>query len=335
MEESVRNAALLVIALAVSSNVYAQGDSGGPFKNGLFQGFESEQAAKAFGCTMAVNKALSTAGDGWGYNTGATPFNLAPDGKLNVFQQDRIISRETKGDTETIEFKSDQLVNYEKGNPVYETVRKTVTIKRNGGQVVAIAHPQDVKKLAAGLTAMKASGEKSDYKLLKSTETTFKSKSDGGCVTDQKAYVLTKDEKGNGTETQVTYDSAFCEGLKPTIARVGANNAAECGTLLSSAERIFNERNNALKAEGKTFAVSGLMYGDAKESAKYANSTLTMSMAIANCVQEQQGSGGLGGMGMPGMGAYLGTGMMSDMYKKTGPAKSDLKKSLKVNPAVK
>jgi len=335
MEESVRSTALLVLVVSASSIVHAQ--DGGPF-SGSYQAFESNELAKASGCINAVNKALMT-DNGYAYNTSYPPFSLAIDGKTNVMQQDRIISRETKGDTETVEYKSNEILSYENGKPVYDNVRKIVIIKRKDGQIVAVTHPQDMKRQAEARAAVeKMAGKKMDLKMLKSVETTFKARPNGGCETDQKAFVVSKDEKGSESETQVTYDSAFCDGLKPTIARVGANNAAECGALISSAERVYKERSKALKAEGKKFVASGLMDGNEKESAKFANSTLTMSMAISLCIQEQQSSmGGMGAMGMGGIGSVVGgmgySGASGGLFAPTEPAKA--KPSVKkVNPAV-
>lgn len=328
-----RNAALLVVVLSASSVVHAQGDSGGPFKggSGSYGQLNYEAQSKAQGCNSLANKALNLNGNGYGgygYSNPSVPFKLN-DGNVEVFDQGRIVSRETIGNVETIEYKVNEIVGYKNDKPVSEMVRKIVHIKRQGGKIASITHPQDLKRQAQGRAYLEKQFGKADFKLFKSLETTLKVDGNGLCETDQKAVIVVKDEKGNEAETQVTYDSGFCERLQPTLARIGNQNATECGHLISTAERLASERNKELKKDGKVFVANGV------PDSKIESSTLGTSMAITMCIQESQSaiagmSPGYGyGMG-GGMGAYLGTGLMSGMYEHTSAPTKSISKPKKV-----
>lgn len=330
-----RSTVVILLALSASSVGHAQtgGMMGSPYSS--YNAMMVDQVPKAAGCTALVNKALNELGaTGYGIENSNVPFGITQDGKTNVLQQDRIVSRETKGDVETIEYKANQLAGYKDGKPYYEVVRKKMTIQRKDGQITSITSPYDLQKQAADRLGYQklTGGKKLDYKFFKSTETSFRPKKTGGCETEQKQYTMVKDEKGNEPETFVNYDAEFCDGLKPMIDRVGANNAAECGNMITAAELAFNKRNKALKAEGKQFTATYTMNADSKESAKFTMSTAVMSMSIAQCIQEHQNSvagaypgyglyGAGGGMMMGGAGNMMG-GMIPAAESKT-KAKSE------------
>lgn len=326
-----RSTVVILLALSASSVGHAQtgGMMGSPYSS--YNAMMVDQVPKAASCTALVNKTLNDLGaTGYGIENSNVPFGISQDGKTSVFEQDRIVSRETKGDVETVEYKVNQLAGYKDGKAYYEVVRKKMTIQRKDGQVVAITSPYDLKKQAIDRAGYeKATGKKMDYAYFKSMETTFRPKKTGGCETDQKAYTTVKDEQGNGKETFVSYDAEFCDGLKPMIDRVGANNAAECGNMITAAELSFNKRNKALKAEGKQFMAAGSMNADSKESAKFTNSTAVMSMSIALCVQEYQNSisGAYPGYGMYGAGSGLMMGGTGHMMGGMIPAEKTKAKS--------
>jgi hypothetical protein len=328
MEESVKSAALLFFILPIS--LVARAEMYRPYA-----GFPSsanqaamEQASKTFGCNAVVNGALSGTGGLYAPYPGTSiPFGL-DGGKIVVKEgeQNRVVSRTTDGDSETIEYKVNQIVDFQGDKPVFKMVTKKVVIKRSGGQVVSVTHPLDMaQQLSMRAQAKKLNPQLPDYKLFQSMETTIKPKENGGCETDQRLNVLVKDEKGNEKETQVTYDAEFCEGLKPAIDNIGMNNAAQCGSLISKAERILGDRNKALKGEGKTLVPGGLMNADGKKKSSMA--LTSMSLAISSCIYEAQASAGMG-MGMGGMGIggigfspYTAGGIVTTQKSESASAK--------------
>lgn len=319
-----RRFGILFLAVPLSTTIaHAQY----PFAQGNVNSATMEASSKALGCNVVANNALNSLG-GY-YSSANVPFSIV-DGKVNVFDQDRVISKKTEGDTETIEYKANQITGYKNGQGVLEMVRQTVVIKRQNGKIVSISHPQDLRRSAAQREEAKKllGNEFTNYDLLKTTETTFRETSDGRCETNQKEFVLAKDEKGKISDTLVTYDAALCDKLQPAISKIGKNNAKECGPLLATAERLIGERTQSLKADGKTLTLS---YGTAKDNST-SMSLYSVSTAIAGCLAEDQLSSGniMAGMGsgMGFVGAY--TIHKSETRKATN---SDSTKKVDVNPA--
>ena|GEM_PF-6470138 len=323
-----RRLGLLVLAVPFSATIaHAQY----PFANGNLNSATMETAAKTAGCNVLINQALNQ-----NKIYGEVPFSIV-DGKVNVFDQDRFISKTTTGDTETIEYKA-PVVTYKDGKAVTETVRKTVIIKRSNGKVVSISHPEDLKRGAASRDAMKKmAGDKfQNYDLLKTSETTFKDNNDGRCETNQKQYVFAKDEKGKVSNTLVTYDAELCNKLQPAIAKIGKNNAAECGPLFATVESAINDRAKSMKTDGKTLSAGGFSLGTGQVGMDA--STFSISMAISNCLQEDQiasgmynnGMGGMPGYGMGnlGYGYGMGGGMIMNKADSSKDVQSPGKKAL-------
>ena len=244
-------------------------------------------------CVGKINGSLNDGFGGYGYGDSyGAPFVVGGDGKTAITSQDRIVSRETKGNVETIVYKKNVMVGMDQNmKPIYEVQRETVTLRRDNGQVISISKAGDLKKQAAQREQFKKSefGKQygQDYKLIKSSDTTFKH-GGSGCETEQKMIYAVADEKGKDQDITVTYDKGFCDRIKPTISKIGANNAAECGPLISAAERAFETRATELKKEGKTLVNSGLygFYGNTGKTQRAGDGALSMSMAIASCIGE-------------------------------------------------
>lgn len=267
----------------------------------------SAESLNAINCNMAINQALSN-----GFAGGSAPIVVGLDGKVSNVDQVKIVSRETKGDKETIVYKEKQIVGYKDGKPVFETVRSTVVLNRVNGQIVSIEKPQDLKRQAAMRAEAKKKFNNIDYKLIKSFETSFKSTGGNGCQTEQKILTLTQDEKGKQVETFVNYDADFCERIKPAIDRVGLNNAAECGSFLSIAEKALTARKAELQKEGKKFqAALGI---DDSVNMKQQVNTMSLSLAVSDCIREARG--GYPDMGMGMFGVY---GMVSHFAPTEAP----------------
>lgn len=231
------------------------------------------------------------------------------NGRLSVSDQERLVSREVSGDTEKIVYLVPQLVELKDGKPVFRDVRASATIKKENGRIVSISRRSDLEQQAAARdAAMKKFGGQR-YKLTKSTEVRFKPQGEKGCQVDQKILELTEDSQGKITDQLVTYDSSFCQKLKPTIDRIGSNNASECGTLLSAVESALAARRKELSSEGKKFSPG---YVEAPNAP--SNSLISSSSALMGCISEANGGypmGGYGGYGYGGIGAipnYSGFG---------------------------
>lgn len=265
---------------------------------------------ESISCNMAVTRAL--AGD---MAAGPIPLVADMNGRLTVADQERLVSREVKGDTENIVYLESQFVELKDGKPVFRDVRKNATIKRENGRIVSILRSAGDLKQQAALReeAMKDFGV-NGYKLTKSMEVRFKPKGERGCQVDQKLLVTSEDAQGNKTEQVVTYDAAFCERIKPMIDRIGLNNVSECGSLLTAAEGAMIVRRNELSGEKKKFVP-----GFTEIPSVPSSGVISLSSAVMGCISEMQsgypsfgyggyGYGGIGSIYHPGSGGVYGGG---------------------------
>lgn len=270
-----------------------------------------EKAAKQYACINQVN--MATMDMGFGSEPDGAAFVIGNDGKTNVLDSGKIISRETKDGVETIVYKAKVMTGFKDGKPVFETDRKTVSLRRDDqGRVVAVNKDMNLKSQIQNRDAYLKSewgkNAKGSFPLVKGTESTFAYNGDS-CEVAQSAYLQMLDENSK-VETKVTYDKVFCDRMKPMISKMGSQNAAQCGSLIGMAQGAYDQRNQELAKEGKSMVAGAYgMYADSSVTASNAktkqaaqSSAFNIGGAIAMCASMADG-----GMGM--MGGYYGTGM--------------------------
>lgn len=273
-----------------------------------------EKAAKQFACINQVN--MATVDMGFGSEPDGAAFVIGNDGKTNVLDSGKIISRETKDGVETIVYKAKVVTGFKDGKPVFETDRKTVSLRRDDqGRVVAVNKDMNLKSQIQNRDAyMKTEWGKNfkgNFPLVKGTESTFSYNGDS-CEVAQSAYMQMLDENSK-VETKVTYDKVFCDRMKPMISKMGSQNAAQCGSLIGMAQGAYDQRNQELAKEGKSMAAGAYGVYSGMETASNVktkqaaqSSAFSIGGAIAMCASMADG-----GMGM--MGGYYGMGMGSMM----------------------
>ncbi|MFV8247821.1 hypothetical protein [Bdellovibrio bacteriovorus] len=281
-----------------------------------------EKASKQFACINQVN--MATMDMGFGTEPDGAAFAIGADGKTNVLDSGKIVSRETKDGVETIVYKAKVMTGFKDGKPVFETDRKTVAIRRDDqGRVVAVNKDMNLKTQIqnrdAYLKTEWGKHAKGHYPLIKGTESTFTYDGDS-CDVAQSVYMQMQDENSK-VESKVTYDKVFCDRMKPMISKMGSQNAAQCGNLIGMAQGAFDQRNAELAKEGKSMAASAFgMYADpyggapssnAKTKQAAQSSAFNIGGAIAMCASMADG-----GMGM--MGGYYGMGMGGIMGASSG-----------------
>lgn len=227
--------------------------------------FDAETLTKNFDCQMKLNQAAMDLYAGMDVDGAA--FTFSQDGKIQVVDSNRIVSRANNGNVETITYKTKELRIDSTGKSIFETVKRTVEVKREDGKVVSVNKLYDLNQQIAN----KKSFEKvckdctANYPLMKSAETTFAYDGRNGCAINQNVILQMKDEKAQ-VDAKVTYDKKFCESLNPIMKQMGAQNAAQCGGLLARAESYFNQRTAELKKEGKSFVEYNSYYTDQKKN---------------------------------------------------------------------
>lgn len=260
--------------------------------------------AEKMSCTWKVNSALDTYG--FGMNPEGPAFSVGADGKTIVHDSQRVVSRTTNDGIETIVYKVKE-PRFVDGKQVFETVRKTVRIKRDGGKVVEVANDYDIKSqlrmredFAKSELAKSYKGE--PFSLLKSAESKFIHNGDS-CETEQSAYFLIQDEK-SPVEGKVTFDKKFCDEIKPMISRMGTQNASQCGSLIAMAQGTFEKRNKELSKENKELFPLGSPYGRAGGEKMSAGGSINLGMMVSMCANASDMANGMNpwGMGMYGMG---------------------------------
>lgn len=267
--------------------------------------------SKNFECQMKLNQAAMDMYAGMDPDGAA--FTFGQDGKTQVMDSNRIISRANNGNVETITYKTKELRYDSTGKPMYETVKRTVEVKRDGGKIVSVNKLYDVNQQVSDRKAFEKSCKDchlmGSFPLMKSTETTFAYDGKNGCAINQNVILQMKDEKAQA-DAKVTYDKKFCESLSPIMKQMGAQNAAQCGGLLSMAESYYNQRSAELKKEGKSFV--DYSYGsDQKQNKNGISTNFNISTQIAMCASAENPAmmGPYGTMGM-GSGLMMGGGMM-------------------------
>ncbi|QDK36286.1 hypothetical protein [Bdellovibrio sp. NC01] len=267
-------------------------------------------------CNMKQNQAAMDMYAGMDPDGAA--FVFGGDGKTQVLDSGRVISRATNGDTETITYKTKELRYDSTGKTMYETVKRTVQVKREGGKIVSVSKLYDVAQQAADQAsfakACKDCQNFGKWPLMKSAETTFAYDGKNGCAINQNVVLQMKDEKAS-PEAKVTFDKKFCDSLGPVMKQMGSQNAAQCGNLLSMAEGYFSQRSGELKKEGKSFYDYSFPGADQKNKSPFSNSNISMQIAMCASAENPVMTGGMGvypgGTGlMMGGGFVIGGGAM-------------------------
>lgn len=258
---------------------------------------------KQMSCTQQINSALGTYG--FGMNPEGPAFSVGADGKTIVHDSQRVVSRTTSDGIETIVYKVKE-PRFVDGKQVFETVRKTVRIKRDGGKVVEVANDYDIKSQLRMREDLAKSELAKSYKvkpfpLMKSAESKFIHNGDS-CETQQSAYFQMQDEK-SPVEGKVTFDKKFCDEIKPMISRMGTQNASQCGNLIAMAQGTFEKRNKELSKENKELFPIGSPYGWAGSEKTSAGGSINLGMMVSMCATASDMANGVNPWGM-GMGMY-------------------------------
>lgn len=286
---------------------------------------DMDKAIKQYACANQINHA--TMDMGYGMDPDGVAFSIDNDGKTQVVDQNKIVSRSTKDGVEAITYKAKVMTAFKDGKPVYETERRTIYIKRDSsGRVVSVNKDMNLKMQIMNRDNFRKSEMGKNYKgaypLVKGTESTFVYNGDS-CEVNQNLYYEMKDENAKA-EGKVTYDKAFCDKLKPMISKMGSQNAAQCGNMIAMAQSLHEQRNNELKKEGKTLSASGF-YGafgnageapDAKTKQAATMSAFNIGAAVSLCASMNDAAQGMGPWGMGMYGA--GIGMYGAMVGEVG-----------------
>ena len=270
---------------------------------------------------------MANAGSAYGIfegNTGA--FYVSPEGKTEVLDQKRIVSRENKDGVETIVYKAQEPRLDKEGRQfVMETVKRTVQIKRENGKVVSINKLWDVQKQIQDIKNARANCpkclESSSY--VKSMESTF-SHDGNNCDVNQETIYLVKDANSEA-EAKLTYDKKLCDTLAPMVQKMGSQNAAQCGDLLLKARFAYDKRAKELEKDNKSFF-------SMSQKIKNGNdlSLLDLSGKIAACtLQGMPAEYGMGFSGYGGVSGGYGSGMMMGSGMMGAPASKATKNQAK------
>ncbi|WP_413558207.1 hypothetical protein [Bdellovibrio sp. HCB209] len=280
---------------------------------------EYEKASKQFACIHQVN--MATMDMGYGSQAEGAAFAIGTDGKTNVLDSGKIVSRDVKNGVETIVYKAKVMTGFKDGKPVFDTERRTVTLRRDDqGRVVAVNKDMNLKTQIQNRDAYQKTAwgqqSKGNYPLYKGTESTFTYNGDS-CDVAQTVSMQMQDENSK-VEGKVTYDKAFCDRMKPMISKLGSQNAAQCGNLIGMAQSVYEQRNTELAKEGKSMMASAYGYlggvevaSNAKTKLAAQSSAFNIGGAIAMCASMSDGGVGMmGGYYGGGFGSMTGTGGM-------------------------
>ncbi|MEK2647256.1 hypothetical protein [Bdellovibrio sp. BCCA] len=263
-------------------------------------------------CTLAANAAVMDFG-GMGVDPDGAAISFDPNGTTQIARPENIVSRENKNGVETITYKTRQVkmgAVWKPGQPFeYETVQKTVTIKRENGKIVSVNKDMDIPGQIKMRKQWEKNGFKGNFPYTKSMETTF-AHNGSDCEINQTLSYQMADEKAK-VEGKVMYDKEFCDKLAPIVKRMGSQNASQCVGLISSAQMTFEQRNKELKKDNKSFAI--LDWPGKKHADPMAN--LDVGMFIQSCAMADMN--GMGPWGMPG-GLMASGGMMGMMVSGGG-----------------
>jgi hypothetical protein len=184
-----------------------------------------------------------------------------------------------------------------------DNVTNTVVITRDqSGKLVSVARQYDMAYQVKTRKMYNISS--TDSPLVKSAQSDFAYSGDE-CSVNQTMALEMENEKSKEVEKKVYYDKKFCDQLAPTISRIGAQNATQCGSLIDQAKVAFDSRNKDLASEGKSLKTFSY-FGETPSSQKTYATTFNLGMAIQSCVL--MNGAPLGMMG--GMVGFAGGGMM-------------------------
>ncbi|HEX7675617.1 MAG TPA: hypothetical protein VF412_15685 [Bdellovibrio sp.] len=263
---------------------------------------------KNFGCQAKINGAAMDMFAGM--DPDGSAFYISPDGKTQVTDPNRVVSRETQGDVETIVYKTKEPRYSADGKMVMEVVKHTIQITRQNGKITSVNKLWDVNKQAAARDSFAKSCPNcmaNQMPLVKSMESTFTYDGDNCSVNQDVTYQM-KDANSQA-EAKVTYDKKFCDSLGPILKQMGAQNAAQCANLFAMAQASFESREKELKAEKKSFQNGYFgIYSGTNPGKVNADANFDLGSKIAMCsMADGWGMGMYGGIGMPGMGLMMGS----------------------------
>ncbi|MDG0814727.1 hypothetical protein [Bdellovibrio svalbardensis] len=266
-------------------------------------GMDLAKMNKNFACQAKVNQA--TMDMFVGMDPDGAAFAINPEGQTEVFDANRIVSRSNANGVETIVYKSKEPRMDGSGKMIFETVRKTVEIKRQDGKIMSVNKLFDMKKQVELAKKYNCPTCTMKMPVLKSLESTFVYDGDN-CAVNQDIAYQAKDEKA-AVEAKVNYDKKFCDALTPIVKQMGSQNAAQCGSLFAQAQMAYDGRAKELKAEGKSF--SSFLGAESEKPNAMGNFDLGSKIAACTMADQAWGMGVYGG-GIYGMGMMPGVGGM-------------------------
>ncbi len=275
-------------------------------------------------CVMVANQGLQDYGYG-GFDPDGVALYFDNDGKTTILDQNKIVSRKNENGVETITYKSKRqnIAAYPKVE--FETVNKTVVIKRDSaGKMIGFSKVFDIKEQVENVKAMKKQFANNvvGTNLVKSVDNEFIN-SDDDCYLNQTISLEMKDENSK-EEKSVSFDKKFCDSLAPIINNMGKQNAAQCGNLIASAQMNFNTRRANLAKEDKDLKLNTNYFGYGQSAAgDSTGSVFSISAAIQSCLPMQAGFG-MTGYGYTGNYNY---GAGGGIFKGSESKKADTKKS--------
>lgn len=253
-------------------------------------------------CTMAANAATMDY-TMLGSDPDGTSITFDEKGATQISRPENIVSRSNKDGVETITYKTRQIKmdgTWKPGQPYeYETVQRTITIKRDNGKIVSVNKDMDLASQVRMRKLWEKNGFKGNYPFTKSMETTF-SHNGSNCDINQTLTYEMANENAK-VEGKVVYDKQFCDKLAPMVKRMGSQNASQCVGLIAQAQFAFDQRNKELQKDGRSFKL--LDFPGKKAGDPSAN--MDIGMFISSCAMAEGGPWGL-----PGTGLMPGGGMM-------------------------
>ncbi|WP_374076439.1 hypothetical protein [Bdellovibrio bacteriovorus] len=284
-------------------------------------------------CTIAANYAAMDFG-GIGVDPDGTSITFDSSGATQISRPENIVSRVNKDGVETIIYKTRQIKmdgSWKPGqNYEYETVQRTIVVKRENGKIVSVGKEMDIPAQVKMRKQFEKSGFAGKFPYTKSFETNF-SHNGSNCNINQTLTYEMADEKAK-VEGKVNYDKEFCDKLAPIVNRMGSQNASQCVGLIGQAQFAFDQRNKELQKEGKSFKTFD--YLGKKEKDPYANMNIGMMIQSCAMADFQGGPWGMPGGLMAAGGGMIGGGGMMGMPSGNvigAPVKAEAAKPAKAN----
>lgn len=279
------------------------------------QTIDSGGGTKCVDCTFPANECVVFANTQvpammGGSGPDGVPFGFDDQGKINIYDQDKIVKRNLKDGAETITYK----VKVPKTSMYFmpfkqpfewETIEKTITVKRNADGKLASVTALDPYRLPKLTKPSKKSKE-----LGWSLGETFQVKSMTGeftydgdkCSLNQSFAVEKKDKAFSKEEKKIYFDKKLCDRIMPSLSDMGREDLEKCNIMLTGVEVAYDERSAEVAKEGKSFKNSNPYFN---KNVKDGASAFNLIGVINGCLMAKDIMEYGMGMGV-GVGGYGG-----------------------------